>query len=130
VRSSAACFNLQYRLVSLKPATSYLRLLRLPITSIIPSVFPSIACFRRQFLRKMRPIELAFCACVCVCVCVCVCAHRMFLSSLTPSNTSFSHTNGPTYLLHSSSVPHFKTFQVYVNHTHKKIISRIVIKPL
>ena len=26
---------------------------RLPVTSILPSIFPSITCFRRQFLHKM-----------------------------------------------------------------------------
>ena len=32
----------------------------LPITSILPSLFPSITCFRRQFQHKMWPIQLAF----------------------------------------------------------------------
>ena len=32
----------------------------LPLTSVLPSVFPSITCFRRQFLYKMWPIQLAF----------------------------------------------------------------------
>ena len=39
----------------------FLRLLpRLITTSISPFIFPSITCFRRQFLRKMCPIQLAF----------------------------------------------------------------------
>ena len=42
---------------SLRSSSSYLRLLpRLPITSI----YPSVKCFRWQFLRKMWPIQLAF----------------------------------------------------------------------
>jgi hypothetical protein len=42
-----------------------------------PSVFSEMACFRRQFLRKMWPINLAFLHFI-------VC--RMFLFSLTPCN--------------------------------------------
>ena len=46
----------------LKLSTSSLRLLpRLPVSSIPPFIFPLITCFRRQFLRKMWPIQLAFC---------------------------------------------------------------------
>ena len=60
-RSSASSFNILCLLVSLRSSSSCLRLLsRHPITSILPSSFPSIACFRRQFLRKMWPIQLAF----------------------------------------------------------------------
>jgi hypothetical protein len=33
---------------------------RLPITSVLPSIFPSITCLRAHFLRKMWPIKLAF----------------------------------------------------------------------
>jgi hypothetical protein len=44
---------LQYPIFSLRSSSSCLRLLPLiPVTSIPPSIFPSIACFRRQFLRK------------------------------------------------------------------------------
>ena len=40
-------------------SSSFLRLLpRLLATSISPFIFPSITCFRRQFLRKMWPIQL------------------------------------------------------------------------
>jgi len=31
---------------------------RLPVTSILPSISPSITCFRRQFLSKKWPIHL------------------------------------------------------------------------
>ena len=70
VRSRASSFNWQYPLLSLRSSSSFLRLLpRLLVTSICPSIFPSIACCRRQFLRKMWPIRLAFrflisCRCV------------------------------------------------------------------
>ena len=57
VRSSASSFNFQYHLLSLNSYCSCLRLLsRFPVLSI----FPSLTCFRRQFLRKMWPIQLAF----------------------------------------------------------------------
>ena len=50
VQSSASTFGIQYRLVSLLSFTSCLYLLpRLPFLSI----FPSIACIRRKFQRKM-----------------------------------------------------------------------------
>jgi hypothetical protein len=31
-----------------------------PVTSILPSIFPLFACFERQFVLKMWPIQLAF----------------------------------------------------------------------
>jgi hypothetical protein len=38
----------------LRLCSSCVRLiLRLPVTSILPSIFPSITCFRRQFLGKV-----------------------------------------------------------------------------
>ena len=44
---SAVFFNFQYPLFSLRSSISSLRLLtRLPLTSILPSIFPSITCFR------------------------------------------------------------------------------------
>jgi hypothetical protein len=59
-RASASSFNFQYSLVFLRSSSSCLRLLpRLPATSILPSGFLSVTCFRRQFLRKW-PIQLAF----------------------------------------------------------------------
>jgi hypothetical protein len=35
-------------------------LARLPLTSILPSIFPSITCSTRQFLRKMLPTQWVF----------------------------------------------------------------------
>jgi hypothetical protein len=61
VRSTASSFNFQHPVFSLQSSSSPLRLLpRLPLTSIIPSTFPSVPWFRRQFLLKMCPIQLAF----------------------------------------------------------------------
>ena len=57
-------------------SSSHLRLLfRLPVTSILIHIFPSITRFRRQFLIKMWPVQLSFLLFV-------LC--RKFLSSLTP----------------------------------------------
>jgi len=53
---------------------------RHPVTSILPSIFPLIMYFRRQFLRKMWSIKvtsLLFIVC------------RIYLSSLNFCNTSF-----------------------------------------
>jgi len=58
---SRASFNFQYPLFSLTSPNICIHLLTcLPVTSILPSIFPSITCSRRQFLRKMWPIQLAF----------------------------------------------------------------------
>ena len=79
-RSSASSFNFWYPLFSLRSSSSCLRLLaRLPVTSIFPYTFALTTRFRRQFLRKMRPIQLAFLPFV-------VC--RIFLPFLTLYNTS------------------------------------------
>jgi hypothetical protein len=57
-RSSTISFNFHCILGSLKPLNSCLRLL--PLFS---SVFHLIACFKRQFLRKMWPIKFVFIVC-------------------------------------------------------------------
>ena len=84
VWSRASSFKWEYPLLSLKSSSSFLRLLpRLLVTSISLFIFPSITCFRRQFVRKMWPIQLAFRFLI---------SCRIFLCSLTLSNTSsFSH---------------------------------------
>ena len=80
VRPTASSFNWQYPLLSLRSSSRFLRILsRLLVTHICPFIFPSITCFRRQFLRKMWPIQLAFRFLI---------SCRIFLCSLTPSNTS------------------------------------------
>jgi hypothetical protein len=56
-------FLLQMRVSSpsLRSSNSFVRLLPcLPVTSIPPCIFPSITRCRRQFLRKMWPIQFAF----------------------------------------------------------------------
>ena len=80
VRSRASSFKLEYPLLSLRSSSSFLRLLpRLLVTSISPFSFPSKTYFRRQFLRRMWPIQLAFCF---------LSSCRIFLCSLTLSNTT------------------------------------------
>ena len=82
MRSRASSFNWQYSLLSLRSSSSFLRLLpRLLVTSICPFMFPSITCCRRQFLRKMWPIQLAFRFLI---------SCRILLCSLTLINTSYS----------------------------------------
>ena len=80
VRSRASSFKWEYPLLSLRSSNSFLRLLpRLPVTSIPPYVFPSITLCRRQFLRKMWPIQFVFRLRI---------SCRIFLCSSTLSNTS------------------------------------------
>jgi hypothetical protein len=60
-RSRASSFKWEYPLLSLRSSSSFLRLLpRLPVTSIHPCIFPSVTRCRRQFQRKMWPIQFAF----------------------------------------------------------------------
>jgi hypothetical protein len=61
VQSRASSFKWEYPLLSLRSSSSFLRLLpRLLGASIPPFIFPSITRSRRQFLRKMWPIQFAF----------------------------------------------------------------------
>ena len=61
VRSRASSFKWEYPLLSLRPSSSFLRLLpRLPVSSIPLFIFPLITRCGRQFLRKMWPIQFAF----------------------------------------------------------------------
>jgi hypothetical protein len=61
VQASASSLSFQHSFISLMSFSSCLHLLpHLPLTFALPSVFRSITCFRRQFLHKMWPIQLAF----------------------------------------------------------------------
>jgi len=58
VRSRASSFKWEYPLLSLRSSNSFLRLLPcLLVTSIPPCIFPSVTRCRRQFRRKMWPIQ-------------------------------------------------------------------------
>lgn len=81
VRFSVSSFNFRYPVFSLRSCSNFLRhLFRLPVTSFLPSICPSVTCFWRQLLCKMRPIHLGLPPFI-------VC--RIFLFSLTLCNTSF-----------------------------------------
>jgi len=105
---SASSFNSQYLLFSLRSSSSWLCLLPcLFVTSILPSVFPLLTCFRRQFLCKiwkMWPIQSAF-------LLFTVC--RIFFSTLTLCNVFISHKISSTDL-HPSPAEHFKIFQAFL----------------
>ena len=80
VRSWASSFKWEYPLLSWRSSRIFPRLLpRLPVTSIPPFIFPPITRCRRQFLRKMWPIQLAFRLLI---------SCRIFFCSLTLSLTS------------------------------------------
>jgi hypothetical protein len=82
MRSRASSFKWLYPLLSPRSSSNFLRLLpRLLVTSIRPFIFPAITYFRRQFLRKIWPIQLAFRFLI---------SCRIFLCSLTLSNTSYN----------------------------------------
>jgi hypothetical protein len=67
VRSSASPFNFHGSVFSPRSSSSCLLLLpRLPVTSILPSIFPSITCFRRQLQRKMWPVHLVLLLFLCL----------------------------------------------------------------
>jgi len=80
VRSTASSFKWEYPLLSPRSSSSFLRLIpRLLVSFIPPFTFRYITRFRRQFQRKMWPIQLAFRF---------LTSFRIFLCSLTLSNTS------------------------------------------
>jgi hypothetical protein len=62
-----------------------------------PSVFHSIACFERQFLREMWPIQLAFSVFI-----VCRIPPPLLRLGCMQYSYFFSQTSGPNYLLHLS----------------------------
>jgi hypothetical protein len=110
-RSSDPFFSFEYPIFSLTLSSSCLFLLpRLPVTYILPSIFPTITCISRQFLRKMWPIPLAFLTLL----------HVRFSSpnSLYKLCLNFSHERS-SELLHHFLALHFKTFQVYLNYFPK-----------
>jgi hypothetical protein len=109
-RSRASSFRCECPLLSLRSSSSLPHLLpRLPVTSIPPFIYPSITCRRRQFLRKMWPIQLVFRLLI---------SCKIFLYFLTLNNTS--HMTGPTDLLHPSPAPHLKTSQVFTVYCQKR----------
>jgi len=97
VRSRASSFKWEYALLSLKSSGSFLHLLpRLPVTSIPTFILPSINHCRRQFQRKMWPIQLAFHLLV---------SCRIFLCSLNLRNNS-SYLTWSVQLIFSIPLQH------------------------
>jgi hypothetical protein len=79
-------WNVGTFLQCVKSSSSFLRFLpRLPVTSIHPFIFPSITCCRRQFLRKMWPIQLAFRFLISCRISLCILTLRNTSSFLTRS---------------------------------------------
>ena len=86
VRSSASSLNYKYQVFYKRSSSSCLRLLLpLPVTSILPYILPSVSLVRRQFLRKLFPILLAF---------LLFAVYRIFLDSVTLLFSTRSHS-GP-----------------------------------
>jgi len=80
VRFNASALKFRYLLSFLKLFSNCLcLLLRLPVSSNFSYICPPIRCFRRQFLRNMWPIQLAFLLFI-------LC--KISLSSFTLCNTS------------------------------------------
>ena len=97
VQSRASSFKWEYPLLSLRSSRSFLSLLpHLRCTSIPRFIFPSITHYRRQFLRKMWPIQLAFHLFI---------SRSIFLCFLTLSNTSLFLT-WPVQLIFSIPCQH------------------------
>ena len=110
VRSRASSFKWGYPLLSLRSSNSFLRLLPcLPITSIPPCIFPSVTRCRRQFRRKIWPIQFAFHLRI---------SCRIFLCSLTVSNTS-SFLTWSVQLIFSILLQHHISKLSWLYHTNK-----------
>jgi hypothetical protein len=116
----ASSFNLQHPALSLRSSCSLLHLLlRLPFTYMLPST----TCFTRQFLSKMRPIQIAF-RLFSVC--------RVFLSSITVRNTCSLFTRSVQmicFILHQHHISDFPTVsdllsEVSQFHRHTKSDSK------
>ena len=103
VRSSTSSFHFHYPFLPLRSSSSCFRLHpHLPLISILPSNFPWIKCFRRQFPRKMWPIQLPF---------LLFTVSRIFLSTLTLTLLHFSHYRS-SWFTPSFSINTFKKLQV------------------
>jgi hypothetical protein len=104
VRSSASSFYFQYLLVSLRSSSSCLRLIpRLLVISYLPSNFPSVSSFKKQFLRKIWPVQSAF-------LLFMVC--RILHSSLILCNSLFSFYIIGRPDLHSYPGTHLVTVKI------------------
>lgn len=107
VRSSTSPLNFKYPLPSSRSSNSWLS----PppgfsVTSHLPSVFPYITCYRRQFLSNMWPVRLDFLILI---------VYAIILPYPNRILSFFiSHATGPTDLLVTSTATYFKSFQVFI----------------
>jgi hypothetical protein len=91
VRSRASSFKWEYPLLSLRSSNSFLHLLPwLAVTCIPPCILPLITRCRRQFVRRMWPIQFAFRLRI---------SCRIFLCSLTWFVRLFSQDRASWYIL-------------------------------
>jgi len=112
VQTRAFSFKWEYPFLSPRSSSSFLRLLpRLPVIYIPPFIFSSITRFRRQFLYKMWPIQFVFRLRI---------SCRIFLCSLTLSNTSLFLTWSVQLIFSSFSSTIFKNFQVFLIYCPKR----------
>jgi hypothetical protein len=111
LRSNASYFSFQYPLVSLRPSSSCLRLLRcLHVTSILPSIFRSITCFKAVSTQDVpNSVSLP----------TFYCMHDIPVLLECMSYFFISHTIGPTDPFHPFPAPNFKTFQVFLIYSPK-----------
>jgi hypothetical protein len=113
VRSRVSSFRCEYPLPSLMLFSSFLRLLpRLPVTSIPPFIFPSVTCRRRQFLRKVWPIQLVFRLLISCIIFLCFLTLLLRFSHYRSNwSQSFSSTTFPNF---PGVCPSFKTYSEYL----------------
>lgn len=110
-------FRCLYLLFPLRSSCSYLRLLPLLLVPFIFSytgIFPSLTRFRRQFLRKIRPIQSGFLRFI------------VGISHFFPDSMSYFfilYTIGPTDFLHPSPAPRFFRRQYSLSYSNFLILS-------
>ena len=87
-------------LSSLKSSGSCLRVLPLlPVTSLLPSIFPSTTCFRRHFLCKMWPVQLVECLKAVLVRIVLLGCNAVFAQSFCPSSGVLSRTSALVHFM-------------------------------
>jgi hypothetical protein len=106
VRSSASPFQFQYPLLSSRSFRNYVcPLPHFPSLSL-PFYCTSIICFRRQFVLKLRPIQLAFFYFYCM---------QKILALVTLRNTfSFLTRSVQLIFSHPSPAPYFRILDVFL----------------
>ena len=131
VQSSASSVNLQHPFVSLRSSSSCLCLLSFsPVTSI----FPSIIWFRRKFLCKMWPIQLAFplfIVCRILLSSSALCNTSLFLTWsvwLIFSSTTFQNFSSISDLL--SEVSNFQYYKMLCSKCITSLVSSLNVSPI